>query len=415
MKRFVSCRRAEPILAALVVLAAALRVSAADSPRSYSFLLADGTELPLTMRQVNENFLSLHRLALRELGDAYDEIPIRLLHLAVDALLFLPLTHEEAHRSVLNSEGIGSVSQPWVGSDGTARVIGVRDDTLRELRDRDLPTFIRLHTAGLESDARICLAAETLAAWGEERGALLWTDHALRRLSLIAYLANGLARWGPELDEEDNELDRDIVGHDVYGAARHLHRPTMPFQRYTDWSDLTAEERRFVRRVGWRSLMNLASPLLWGRGGWTADGGDLRLAASLAHGLTPFGDAIEINGWAARPGRWGVHAYGRAMQNRDTWFPAVGLRRADLTTSHRVNADVAAHLWQQPERLSFERARGDWGAALEATFRVRVTPPDARTTVRIDLGLLAKTRGYLPEAPSLRDSLLPRMGCSLVF
>ncbi|MCX7818106.1 MAG: hypothetical protein N2652_02695 [Kiritimatiellae bacterium] len=399
---------------ASLLLGAAPAAFAGDGLRSYPFLFAEGTELPLTMRQVNENFLSVHRLALRSLGDAYDAPALRLVHLGVDALLLLPLTHEEAHRSVLSSKHIGSVSQPWFGPDGTARVVGVRDETLRDLRDRDLPTFIRLHTAGLESDARICLAAETLAAWGEERTELLWTDHAVRRLSLMGYLASGLLRWNPDIAEEKDELDRDIVGHDVYGAARHLHRPSMPFRRYTEWSDLTEEERRFVRRVGWRSLANLGSPLLWGKAAWEWTEGR-PVAASVAHGLTPFGDALELSVWGARVGAWGLHAYGRAMQNRRAWFPAAGLRWADLSQTRIALADVAVHLWRQPDNLLFNTRRGEWGGALEATVRLRVARPTDRTVLRLDLGVLAKTRGYLPEATGLRSAVLPRLGCSLVF
>lgn len=396
------------------MLAVAGRARATDAPSSYTFLVLEGAELPLTQRQINENFLSLHRLALRGLGNVYERPEVRLIHLAIDALFLLPLTHEEAHRSVLNSERIGSVSQPWFGSDGTARVLGVRDDTLRQLRDRDLPTFIRLHTAGLESDSRICLNAETLAAWDQDRIELLWTDHAVRRLSLIAYLADGLVRWSPETEQEEDELARDIVGHDVYGAARHLHRPTMPFRRYTDWSDLTAVEQRFVRRVGWRSLANLGSPLLWGRAAWDW-GGQRRVAASLAHGLTPFGDALELNGWLARPAQWGLHAYGRAMQNRRAWFPAVGMRWADLAPSKRACADVTVHVWQQPSRLAFNTAHGEWGAALEGILRLRISRPLDRVILFVDLGVLAKSRGYLPEAPSLGGLVLPRLGCSLRF
>jgi len=412
--RFVQSRFHKTFAGLILWAGVGTPVTASDPSRVYPFLLAEGSERPLTMRQVDENFLSLHRLALRALGEAYDQPAVRLLHLAVDALFLLPLTHEEAHRSVLNSEAIGSVSQPWFGSDGTARVVGVRDDTLRDLRDRDLPTFIRLHTAGLESDGRLCLAAETLAAWDEEAIERLWTDHAVRRLSIIAYLASGLLQWNPGIREEEDELERDIVGHDVYGAARHLHRPAMAFRRYTDWSDLTPEEQRFVRRVGWRAFANVASPLLWGRGAWSL-GAQRRFSVSLAYGLVPFGDAFEIHTWMARVNHWGMHAYGCAMQNRDAWFPSAGVRWADLASDRRFAVEVAAHVWQQPENLAFDTAHGEWGGAVEGAVRLHLTRPTAQPALRLDVGVLAKSRGYLAEAPTLRRAIAPRVGCSLVF
>jgi len=64
--------------------------------------------------------------------------------------------------------------------------------------------------------------------------------------------------------EEANELERDIVGNDLYGAIRHLHRPTMEYRRYTRYSDLTDEEHRYLQRVQWRTFFNLANANLVG-------------------------------------------------------------------------------------------------------------------------------------------------------
>ena len=54
----------------------------------------------------------------------------------------MPLTHEEGHRSILTVNYVGSISQPFFNESGAAYVNGVTDQTLMDLRDNDLPTYI---------------------------------------------------------------------------------------------------------------------------------------------------------------------------------------------------------------------------------------------------------------------------------
>jgi hypothetical protein len=68
------------------------------------------------MRQANENYLSLYRLSMRQLNKIviFKNKPIYLSNLLLQSaasLIFIPLTHEEGHRSILTYKGIGSISQ----------------------------------------------------------------------------------------------------------------------------------------------------------------------------------------------------------------------------------------------------------------------------------------------------------------
>jgi len=399
----------------VVVLAWACAPASGEAPPApYEVWLVDHPPRAPTMWQVNATYLSLYR----GLGHALDEVrsaPLgQMIWVAVNGLVFYPITHEEGHRSVLTGAGIGAVSEPWFHRDGTARVTGVRDEELQRLRDRDLPTYIRLHTAGLESDGALAAHAASLAAWEQDDADLLWPEVVLRRGGIMVYHASGLFRWSPDLREEADELDSDVVGHDVYGAVRHLHRPTMPFRRYTDYEDLTFEERRFVRRVGWRTWLNLASPMLWGRANWTLDSGR-RWSGDLSYSLTPFGDMIEHAQWWARPGQWGARVSLRAYQNEVHWFPGVGLEWCDLRPMVRCASRVALHGWQQPKDLRFRTAHGEWGGAVEAGVRWRVTDTKSAPTGYILLGALVKTKGYQPEAPELDASFGVRGGFAFRF
>ena len=131
---------------------------------------------------------------------------------------------------------------------------------LKMLRDTDLPTYVRLHTAGLESDYAMLLREASLMNWHQEDKSVLYADYLLRKISLVSYYCYGLFKADVNLKEESDELKRDIVGHDVYGAIRHLHRPDMDFKRYTDYNDLSAEVEQasgYNRLINCPYLINL--------------------------------------------------------------------------------------------------------------------------------------------------------------
>ena len=76
--------------------------------RDYSFIIQDSPSLLLTMRQVNESYLSASRLLARGLYSATSNDILADVILGVSQfLLFMPLTHEEGHRSILTVHGIG--------------------------------------------------------------------------------------------------------------------------------------------------------------------------------------------------------------------------------------------------------------------------------------------------------------------
>jgi len=322
-----------------------------------------------------------------------------------------------AGRSVLTAAGIGSVSRPYSDEHLVARVTGVRDAELHRLRDTDLPTYIRLHTAGLESDACLLNREETLAAFGQERVDVIWIDYAIRRLNQVAYYACGLVKYDVDIKEEADELDRDIVGHDVYSAIRHLHRPGMPFHRYTQFDDLTPEERRYSRRVGSLGLLNLANPLLFGRPNWTPQQG-ITYSLGLGYSMCAFGDFVEENGWLL----WGrdlrIHVYLRQFANEEHWFPGGGLRVVDYPLGGPFHGSLGLHAWSQPENLSFAGSRGEIGGAADLLIRwdLLEQPPGGKgSSLSLDAGVVAKTSGFLPEEASLDARTGLRLGCTLGF
>nr|MCR4742723.1 hypothetical protein [Treponema sp.] len=264
----------------------------------YNFPIYNGSINMMTMEQSNEIFSSTYQLASRIYFDTlaplntsfWKQNAIFSPYFLFDFIILEPFTHEEAHRAILTNKGIGSISQPFMKPvkvhglylGGAAYVKGVSDDTLKNLRDTDLPSFIRLHTAGIESDYLLAKKAYTSMALnidyvsdykaktyiGPGKGKITtWhinsTEYISRASNTWFYLYGGLSPSAVKLEEEDDEFERDIVGDDVYGTIHHLFQPKAEYQRYIDYTELTEEERAFAKRVGWRSFLDLPiiSPL----------------------------------------------------------------------------------------------------------------------------------------------------------
>jgi hypothetical protein len=136
------------------------------------------------MKQFNQNYLSLYRLSVNELNRAVSPRVSALIQVGM-SLITIPLTHEEGHRAVLTTNHIGSVSNPFFNENLAAYVKGVSDQTLIQLRDTDLPTYIRLHTAGLESDYSLLLSESSLLNWGKEDFNVLGMEFFMRKLNLL--------------------------------------------------------------------------------------------------------------------------------------------------------------------------------------------------------------------------------------
>ena len=338
---------------------------------SYPFVIQDSPAQLFTMRQSNQNYLSAYRFLIHQINKTASNKTSTFLQMGLTSFLY-PFTHEEGHRSILTSLGIGSISQPFFNSKGAAYVNGVKDADLISLRDHNLPNYIRLHTAGLESDYALSLREEEAVLFGFERKQNLFFEIIFRKLSTMGYYTLSLIpSLSPNIDEEPNELDRDIVGHDVYGAIKNLFRPNIPFYRYTDYDDLTTDERRFVKRVGYRALLNLGSPLLIKQLNLIQNK-NLRLSLGSGYTMCPFGDFIDENIWIKYQHRFNIHAYLRQFENRNNWFLGGGLRLADYQFNPTWSASISSHFWNQPQDMDFNTSISRFGASANVLLKYRL-------------------------------------------
>ncbi len=398
-----------------VSLAAQEAAIPGSAERTYPFILRDSPARLFSMRQLDEDYLSADRLFADLLNRNLSPVLSFAIQGACEIFFLHTATHEEAHRSILAGEDIGSVNHPFLFSERGGYVTGVTDAVLENLRDTKFPTFIRLHTAGFESDYMLSTREETLLSLGDESYKNLAVDYLLRKFGIIRYFTEGIFKHDTDGPEEADELERDIVGNDLYGAIRHLFRPTMAYTRYTRLADLTDQERRYLRRVQYRTFLNLGNANIIGVSNFRVSEA-LRLNVGLGHSMGPFGDFVDEKVWLVIKRKVKLTAYAREFENLDHWFLGAGIGISDYRLGKRVEVSAALHYWNQPLDLSFTERTGRVGGAIDVTGRYLISlgPSSMFRYLSLDLGLIAKSAGFLPEEIALGRHLGVRAGLSLI-
>jgi hypothetical protein len=368
------------------------------------------------MRQVDQDYLSGVRLFSKVTNDNLEPAFSYSIQAAACLLAFKTFPHEEAHRSILVGQEIGSVSHPFLLSERGGYVTGVTDNTLKNLRDARFPTFIRLHTAGFESDYMLATREETLLSLQDETYNNLFIDYLFRKAALIGYFTMGILKHDIDGPEEPDELQRDIVGNDFYGVIRHLHRPGMEFKRYTRYEDLTGEELHYMRRLESRTFLNLLNANLIGVRNFRITD-TLSANAAMGHCMGPFGDFIDEKFWFVYKGTLKINAYMREFQNRENWFPGAGVGISRYPVTKRSEVSLNIHVWKQPLNLGFNEKEGKAGGAVDVggSCNLLTKPKSQLKSLSLELGMIYKTAGFLPEEIVLDEHFGFRFGFGIGF
>lgn len=381
----------------------------------YEFPIIDGNKI-ITMRQTNELIQNNNRLLANFIvNNKKSEKLYYASSLIISGLLLQPITHEEGHRSVLTELKIGAVSQPILDKNFTAKVEGVTDATLKNLRDTDLPDYIRLHTAGLESDFTYLNSLNSKLSFEEEEMKFVKGDILARNVGVAGYYLTSLISRKFSLDEfAKPELERDVVGHDIWGMIRHLHRPEMDFHRYTTWDELTSEERKYANRTAIFSLINFANPNLFGIRNFTLSNGS-NIGGSIGYSLSPFGDYLQQNVYLLTKKGLKLNPYLIEYFNKTDVFFGAGIKLHNYEIGNKFLMNSSIDLWSQPENLSFTGTSGKFGAGIKLNggYKFASIEKEKKNSFYIDLGITAKTKGFLPEAPSLKNDF--RMNLGIIY
>ncbi len=269
------------------ILLLATLFSSAQS--SYDFIVFDEKPQLFSMHQMDENLLSADRL-LNSLVNPEKKKKITAI-MIVPEIFLLPISHEEGHRSILTFNGIGAISQPFFNSQGVALVKGVKNADLIRLKKNKNTEYIRLHTAGIESDIAMLNRSRELLFFNEETKEYIYPVWFSRLSSAVEYpLLSLFPSLFPKLNESSDELKNDVVGHDIYGAIKNQYGYQGDFKRYINFKDLNHTERKYLTRIALFSLLNIIDPI-WAKTKTNENGTSAGLGCNFL--LTPFGNMFE--------------------------------------------------------------------------------------------------------------------------
>ncbi|PBJ11461.1 hypothetical protein [Flavobacterium sp. ACN6] len=386
----------------------------------YNYNLYDGKDYFFTMSQSDDLMLN----SIRYIGDEItnssltkkDEKIYSTSLLIFTSLIGQAITHEAGHQSVLSELGIGSVNKPFLDKNFVAKVTGVSNETLINLRDNSLPNYIRLHTAGLESDYAYLRKSDMYFNFSEESYKVLYPDYLMRKLGTQLYYFTSFYNSTSRIKEADcKELDLDVVGNDIYGMIRHLHRPAMEFYRYTERKDLTFEEKSYAKRIGYISFINFLNPNIWKLGNYRLSK-DVIGNFSINYSLAPFGYFTEQNAYLQIKDKFKFNPYFRQYFNKSHTFFAGGLALHNYTFyDERYILNSSLDFWQQPKNLEFRTKEREFGVGLKSEFAMRFSKAkdEKKPTAYFNMGMSYKTNGFIPEAPSLLEDFQIHLGIIL--
>ena len=383
----------------------------------YNFPLIEGTKM-VSMKNANTFVLSSNGLLANSIFSDKNKTIYNYTSLFITSLLLQPITHEEGHRSVLTELNIGAISQPIFDKNMVAKVTGVTDTTLKNLRDTNLPSYIRLHTAGLESDFTYLNSLNSKLSFEEEEYKYIKGDILARNLGVSFYYLTSFINRKFSLDEyKSPELERDIVGHDLWGMIRRINRPDMEFHRYTTWDELTSKEKKMANRVALFSLVNFLNPNLMGIRNYTLKNGN-KIGFNIGYSLAPFGEYFQQNVYYYIPAKnLKLNPYLMEYFNNEKVFVAGGIKLVNYELSPKILLNSSLDVWTQPENLSYISSKGKLGAGVQinGAYKILDINNEKKKSFFVNLGFSAKSKGFIPEAPSLKEDFRVNMGIIYVI
>ena len=96
---------------------------------------------------------------------------------------------------------------------------------------------------------------------------------------------------------------------------------------------------------------------------------------------------------------------------------AGGIGVKDYPIGNKFISSVNLHVWNQPENLGFNDTQGKFGGAVEWVGRYFLVSGKRRqnSAVSLDMGLIYKTSGYLPEEIVMQEHFGIRIGASIAL
>ncbi len=337
--------------------------------------------------------------------------------------------HKEWNRAVLTRRDISSY-------DGTYRfpffhdvisVDNVSDTDLIRMK-KDFPSDqVRMSSAGMESRVAQNLLIERHHFFDGSRTFdefVLWANalNSTVYLSVCGTNGSNLATQKMRTNEGADIGKRDFTGLDcdawVYDlfrpdepySARGLHPSGVGINRYISHSQLTNQERDFLRRQIFLSLLNFADPFLYGMEGWdgTFFGKEIHWNANIAHTLTSFGYVVDARLFLKHD----LENFLITLHNGfgNYYFPGLTVEWLDHPVGDGFSVSTAVTLWSQPRDQRMGADQAQLLADLSTQFAFHWTP--ATSTY---FGVEAKTPGWALGDPYLNANVSVWTGVKTSF
>jgi len=381
----------------------------------YDFVFVDQPNQFFTIRQNVSNTQSLYRLFSKKSKTDFSSLTNFFVQATTLLTVIIPLEQSGSYRAVLTYNKIASTYQPFSLSNiPEPSIVGVSDKQLSSLKE-NTNQFIRLYTAGIESNYIWLNKMEENLFFKYEDIQNVKYDYIFRKVLTYSYhLPSLLSGLSSSFTNNGTELEQRITNINIYSYAKNIFNDTIRFNRNVDYSDLTSNEKSYLSRVAYFSFINLVSNFALGIKSIRLNS-STEMAFSLSQLLSPLGEIYNQDFWFRNTNGLKAKVTFREIINDKSIFPGISLALYDLNLSNKIKFDWSANLWSQPEHLSFKDRSGSLGGASEIGLHYQTKPRKASNIKRIDFDLnaLYKSQGFLPGILNLDESLILSAGLSI--
>jgi hypothetical protein len=356
------------------------------------------------------------------------------------SILPIPLTsswmHEESHRAVLAKHGGNSYNEmndfPIFKS--LISVLKVKDEDLIRLKRESPQDMVRMSEAGIEGQYLMSNNINKAAFFNNTKSKSLIP--LLSNLNSMFYVLICSGKTADRMTDEviaaegNNIAKRDLVGLDFLAYTYDLFRPNEPYEsrgihpsgvginRYIKRSQLTTEEKSYLKQQGLLQLINLINPISLMLNsfdtGENINGDKTRANLYFNHWLTSFGYDISSTGLL----HYNKNNYAFTFHNfvnHAHWMPGVELETYDYMIGRGVikkpipvTARVMA--WLQPEDQLFFSKNAQLGGLIEAKIQYPLSK-----YINPYISITAKTAGWVAGNVYLEKNLSFSFGLRASF
>jgi hypothetical protein len=346
--------------------------------------------------------------------------------------IYIPLSyawvHEEYHRAVMKNRGVNSYDDiydfPFFSS--LIAVSNVKDSDLSRMKNKYNPDFVRLSSAGYEGQNELILELQKddfFYNMNSEKGLFYF----INVFNNIGYLRLTTSSDADKVTDDINKIEganiskRDFTGLDFTAWTYDLFRPNEAYEkrgihpsgvgidRYIKNSDLTQEEKDYLKKQSQLSFLSLIDPTLFGFEAFEIkkyNSEITKVNANIKHYLTSFGHSININLFFKKS-ELNLFVSILNQENYETYFPGLNVQVISYPVKlkeKQIFISSGLMLWLQPKEQNFKTSKSQLGGL----FSIQVAYPLNRF-LRITGEIEGKTKGWVASNVYLNENFSIRL------